>query len=254
MRVLKGKVALVTGGSRGIGAAVAKRLAREGAAVSITYSVSHEDANAVVKAIQGEGRPALAIRADNADAGAVRGAVIATTRSFGRLDVLVNNAAIFRAGTIFDYPLEDFDEMVAVNVRGVFVAIQEAVRHMGEGGRIINIGSISSDHVPVSGSAVYALTKGAVASLTHGLARDLGPRGITINNVQPGRIDTELLRNVQSSLATANGADVDRIRSMIAVQRYGTSEEVAGLVAYLASPQAAYVTGASLKIDGGTTA
>jgi 3-oxoacyl-[acyl-carrier protein] reductase len=254
MPMLKDKIALVTGGSRGIGAAIAKRLASEGAAVSITYSLSHEDAKAVVEAIEAEGGRAIAIQADSADLEAVKASVATTIRTFGGLDVLVNNAAIFRAGTIFDVPLQEFDEMLAVNVKAVFVATQEAVRHMGRGGRIINIGSVSSDYMPVSGSSVYALTKGAVASLTRALARDLGPRGITVNNVQPGRIDTDMFRNVQSDLTAVNGADVEKVRAAIAMRRFGTSDEVAGLVAYLAGPEAGYVTGASLKIDGGTTA
>jgi 3-oxoacyl-[acyl-carrier protein] reductase len=254
MTALNNKVALITGGARGIGAAVAKRLGEEGAAVAITYSVSRESAESVVRAISGEGGKAMAIQADSADIDAVKAAVAQTVKAFGRLDVLVNNAAIMRAGTIFDYSLDDLDEMIAVNIKSLFVATQEAVRHMGEGGRIINIGSVSSDHMPLAGGAVYAMTKGAVASLTRGLARDLGPRGITINNVQPGRIDTDLFRDVQSSMALSNGARVNAVRDAIAVQRYGTSDEVAGLVAYLASAEAAYVTGASLKIDGGTSA
>jgi 3-oxoacyl-[acyl-carrier protein] reductase len=254
MTALKDKVALVTGGSRGIGAAVAKRLAQEGAAVVITYSVSRQSAEAVVRAIVDEGGRALAIQADSADIDAVKAAVAETVKIFGRLDVLVNNAAIVRPGTISDYSLDDLDEMIAVNIKSLFVATQEAVRHMGEGGRIINIGSVSSDHMPIAGGAVYAMTKGAVASLTRGLARDLGPRGITINNVQPGRIDTDLFRDAQSSMAPTNGARINAVRDAIAVQRLGTSDEVAGLVAYLASTEAAYVTGASLKIDGGTTA
>jgi 3-oxoacyl-[acyl-carrier protein] reductase len=254
MTALKDKVALVTGGSRGIGAAVAKRLAQEGAAVAITYSVSRQSAEAVVRGIEAEGGRALAIQADSADIDAVKAAVAETVKTFGRLDVLVNNAAIVRPGTIFDYSLDDLDEMIAVNIKSLFVATQEAVRHMGEGGRVINIGSVSSDHMPVAGSAVYAMTKGAVASLTRGLARDLGPRGITINNVQPGRIDTDLFREVQVSIASVNGQRANTVRDAIAVQRVGTSDEVAGMVAYLASQEAAYVTGASLKIDGGTTA
>lgn len=253
MAVLNDKVALITGGSRGIGAAIAKRFGREGAAVAITHSASLEAAKDVVRAIEADGGKALAIHADSGNVDHVKTAVAETVKAFGRLDILVNNAAISRFGTIDDYLLDDFEDMIAVNVRGLFVATQEAVRHMGQGGRIINIGSISSDFMPVVGASVYAMTKGAVASLTRGLARDLGPRGITINNVQPGRVDTELLRDARSRTSASDGS-VDRMREMIAVQRYGADNEVAGLVAYLASPEAAYVTGASLKIDGGTSA
>ena len=243
---LKDKVALVTGGSRGIGAAIAKRLAHEGAAVSITYSVSKESADAVADAIRADGARSLAIQADNADVRAVKAAIAETVETFGRLDVLVNNAGILRFGAISNYPLEELDRMIAVNIKGLFVAIQEAIRHMREGGRIINVGSISSDFVPFNGASVYAMTKGAVASLTRGLARELGPCGITVNNVQPGRIDT--------AMNPSDGPLADQFLKLLAVQRYGTCHEVASLVAYLASPEAAFVTGASLKIDGGTSA
>ncbi|TSD86111.1 3-oxoacyl-ACP reductase FabG [Mycobacterium sp. KBS0706] len=249
---LKDKVALVTGGSRGIGAAVAKRLAREGATVAITYTSSGDSANAVVAAIEADHGRAMAIHADSADIDAVRAAVAATVERFQRLDVLVNNAGIAKLGTITDYSLEDLDRMIAVNVKGLFVATQEAVRHMEEGGRVINIGSISSEFMPIAGGSVYAMTKAAVAGLTRGLARDLGPRGITVNNVQPGRVDTEMTRSSRESA----GDDLasDKVLQMIAVHRYGTCDEVAGLIAYLAGPEAAFVTGANLRIDGGTSA
>jgi 3-oxoacyl-[acyl-carrier protein] reductase len=253
MAVLNGKVALITGGSRGIGAAIAKRFGREGAAVAITHSASLEAAKDVVRAIEADGGKALAIRADSGKVDHVKTAVAETVKAFGRLDILVNNAAINRFGTIDEFLLDDFEDLIAVNIRGLFVATQEAVRHMGQGGRIINIGSISSDFIPVVGASVYAMTKGAVASLTRGLARDLGPRGITVNNVQPGRVDTDLFRDVRIHTSASDGS-VDRMREMIAVKRFGVDDEVAGLVAYLASPEAAYVTGASLKIDGGTSA
>jgi 3-oxoacyl-[acyl-carrier protein] reductase len=246
MSVLSGKVALVTGGARGIGAATAQRLSAEGAAVALTYVQSAAPAEALVGAIEADGGQALAIQADSAHPAEVRAAIAATVDRFGGLDILVNNAGIQRPGTIWDYALDDLDAMIAVNIKGLFVATQEALRHMGQGGRIINIGSISSDHMPLGGHAVYAMTKGAVASLTRGLARDLGPRGITINNVQPGRIDTDMIR-------AAIGPIADRMREAIALQRFGTTDEVAALVAYLAGPEAAFVTGASLKVDGGTS-
>jgi 3-oxoacyl-[acyl-carrier protein] reductase len=174
---LSNKVALVTGGARGIGASIAKRLSDEGAAVSITYATSKQRAGALVAAIEDKGGRALAIQADSAAVNDVKAAIAKTVNVLGRLDILVNNAAIIRPGTISDYSLDDLDEMIAVNIKGLFIATQEAVRHMGDGGRIINIGSVSSDYMPIAGQAVYAMTKGAVASLTRGLARDLGPGG-----------------------------------------------------------------------------
>ena len=243
---LDGKVAFVTGGSRGIGAAIARRLASEGAAVSITYSSSSDDAEGVIGDIARlEGR-GVAIRADSADTEAVKAAVASTANRFGRLDILVNNAAMFRVGLIDDFSLEDIDQMLAINVKSLFVAIQESLRFMGKGGRIINIGSVSSDYMPIPGVSVYAATKGAVTSMTRALARDLGSREITINNVQPGRIDT--------AMNPANGPMADQIRGSIALKRYGSGEDVASLVAWLASPEAAFVTGTSLKVDGGTSA
>jgi len=243
---LTGKVALVTGGSRGIGAAIARRLAREGAAVGLTYATSPEKADELVRAITAADGRALAIRADSGDPAAVKDAVAATVKAFGRLDILVNNAGLVAVGTIDQVSPEEFDRLLAVNVKGLFVATQEAVRHMGEGGRVINIGSVNSDLVPFAGFSVYALTKGAVASFTRGLARDLGPRGITVNNIQPGPVDTDM--------NPADGPFAEQMLRLIAVKRYGRGDEIAGLVAYLAGPEAAYVTGASLNIDGGFTA
>ncbi|MFN6473131.1 MAG: 3-oxoacyl-ACP reductase family protein [Nostoc sp. SerVER01] len=243
---LTGKVALVTGGSRGLGAAIAKRLADDDAAVALTYTSSPQKADEVVRAIESAGGKALAIRADSADVEAVKNAVAETVKAFGRLDILVNNAGVAALAPIDQFSLEDFDRLVAVNIKGVFVATQEAIRHMGEGGRIINIGSVNSDLVPFVGGSVYALTKGAIASFTRGLARDLGFRGITVNNIQPGPVDTDM--------NPADGPFAESIKAMIALQRYGHSDEIAGMVSYLASAEAGFITGASLKIDGGFTA
>jgi len=243
---LTGKVALVTGGSRGIGAAIAKRLARDGAAVAITYAHAQQKADEVVRAIEATGGRALAIRADSADVEAVKSAVAETVRTLGRLDVLVNNAGIAVVMPLDQFSLDDFDRMVAVNVRAVFVAVQEASRHMGEGGRIITIGSVNADRMPFAGGGVYAMTKAAVAGLTRGLARDLGPRGITVNTVQPGPVDTDM--------NPADGPFAEGMKGWMALGRYGQGDEIAGMVAYLASPEAVFVTGASLTIDGGFAA
>jgi 3-oxoacyl-[acyl-carrier protein] reductase len=189
----------------------------------------------------------LAVRADSADVEAVKHAVAETANVLGRLDILVNNAGVIVMAPIDQFSMEEFDRLVAINVKGVFVATQEAIRHMGEGGRVIMIGSISSDANPfVVGLSVYALTKGAIASFTRGLARDLGTRGITVNNIQPGPIGTDM--------NPADGDFAAVLTKMIALGRYGQGDEVAGMVSYLASPEAAFVTGASLKIDGGMTA
>ncbi|MEH2010046.1 3-oxoacyl-ACP reductase family protein [Nostoc sp.] len=245
-KTLAGKVALVTGGSRGLGAAIAKRLAHDGAAVALTYTSSPQKADEVVLAIEAAGGKALALAADSADVEAVKHAVAETVNILGRLDILVNNAGVGAFAPIDQFSIDEFDRLVAVNIKGVFVATQEAIRHIGEGGRIIMIGSVSSDSTPFAGISVYALTKGAVASFTRGLARDLAPRGITVNNIQPGPIETDM--------NPAEGDFADGLKKITALGRYGQSDEVAGLVSYLASPEAAFVTGASLKIDGGITA
>ena len=245
-RNLAGKVAFVTGGSRGIGAAIAKRLAADGAAVAITYTSSQQKADAVVRSIESAGGRALAIRADSGDVNAVKGAVAETARVLGRLDVLVNNAGVATMAPLDQFSLADFDRLVAVNVRGVFVAAQEAARHMTDGGRIITIGSVNADRMPFVGGAVYAMTKAAVAGLTRGLARDLGPRNITVNNVQPGPVDTDM--------NPATGQFAESLKGLMALSRYGQGDEIAAMVAYLAGPEAGFVTGASLTIDGGFSA
>ena len=246
MTVLAGKSALVTGGSRGIGAAIAKRLAKEGAEVAITYSSSPERAQQLVDEIEKAGGRALAIKADGADQSAVRGAVQQTAKEFGKIDILVNNAGVLALGPIADFPPDDFERALSVNVRSVFTATQEAVRHMPDGGRIITIGSVNSERMPFQGGSVYALTKGAVASFTKGLARDLGERKITVNNIQPGPVDTEA--------NPASGPFADTLLGLMAVKRYGNADEIAAMAAYLAGPEAGYITGASLLIDGGFAA
>jgi len=243
---LAGKVALVTGASRGLGAAIARRLAADGATVAITYSSSPAKADEVVQSIQAAGGKALAIKADAADAQAVRAAVRQTVTTLGGIDILVNNAGVLAMAPIDQFTDADYERSIAVNVTGVFVATQEASRHMREGGRIIHIGSVNSDVMPFAGGSVYALTKGAIASFTRGLARDLGARKITVNNVQPGPVDTDM--------NPANGPFADTLRAHMALGRYGQPEEIAGFVAYLASPEAGYITGANLLADGGFAA
>ena len=245
-KALEGKVALVTGGSRGIGAAIAKRLGADGASVAFTYASAQGKAAEVVKVIEAAGGQALAIRADSADVQAVRDAVTETVRAFGRLDVLVSSAGILTMAPFDQFSIDDFDRMVAVNIRAAFVAAQEAARHMGEGGRIINIGSVNADRMPFAGGSVYAMTKAALAGLTRGLARDLGPRGITVNNVQPGPVNTDM--------NPSDGAFAESLKALMALDRYGRGEEIAAMVAYLAGPDAGFVTGASLTIDGGFAA
>ena len=241
---LSGRRALVTGGSRGIGAAIVQRLAADGADVAFTYNASAENAEELVVQASASGATVHAIKADSADAGAVRDAVAAAVRQLGGLDILVNNAGVAHGAPIESFPLDEFDRLVAVNVRGVFAAIQGAVPHLGSGGRIITIGSVNESRVPVAGLAVYAMTKAAVSGLTRGLARELGPRGITVNNVAVGPTDTDM--NPSDDRDVAKSA-----RAQMPVQRYGRPEEIASAVAYLALPEAGYVTGSSWYVDGG---
>jgi 3-oxoacyl-[acyl-carrier protein] reductase len=242
----EGKAALVTGGSRGIGAAVAKRLAADGASVAITYSNGAAAAASVVEAIERAGGRAIAIQADAAAADAVRDAVERTVTTFGRLDVLVNNAGTVIPMTVQETTLADFDRVFAVNVRGTFVATQAALKHMKAGGRIIMIGSCLGERVMIPGMAPYSATKGAIKMFTQGLARELGARGITVNNVQPGPIDTDL--------NPASGDWAVSQKAVVPLDRYGHVEEVAALVAFVAGPESSYINGANLTVDGGTNA
>src|SRR5467141_5271790 len=246
MSNLTSKVALVTGGSRGIGAAIAKRLAADGASVAITYAKDASAASAVVKAIELGGGKAIAIQADAANVEAVKGAVEKAVATFGRLDVLVNNAGTAIPKPFEEATLEEMDRVLDINVRGVFVATQAALKHMKSGGRVIMIGSAVGERVAAPGLVPYAGTKGAVKMFTQALAREIGNRGITVNNVQPGPIDTEL--------NPAAGEWAVPQKAATALDRYGNVDEVAALVAFVAGPEASYITGASLTVDGGTNA
>jgi NAD(P)-dependent dehydrogenase (short-subunit alcohol dehydrogenase family) len=246
MARLDGKRALVTGGSRGIGAATALRLAREGAEVAITYERSADRAAAIVAEIEALGRRALAVAADSADATALRAAVDRAAAELGGLDILVNNAGIFRAGPFEELTLAEIDRMLAVNLRAAILAAQAAARHMGEGGRIISIGSNLAERVPEPGITLYALSKSALIGFTKGLARDLGPRGITVNIVHPGSTDTDM--------NPADGAHAEAQRGRMAIPRYGRPQDIAGLIAWLASEEGRSVTGAGFTVDGGANA
>ena len=246
MSKLTEKVALVTGGSRGIGAAIAKRLAADGANVAITYTKGVDAAASIVKEIERLGRKAIAIQADATDAKAVEAAVDKTVASFGRLDVLVNNAGTAIPKTFEETTLEEMDRVIDINVRGVFVATQAALKHMKSGGRIISIGSSVGERVVVPGLVPYSATKGAVKIFTQALSREVGSRGITVNNIQPGPIDTEL--------NPAGGDWAVPQKAATALDRYGRVDEVAALVAFVAGPDSSYITGANLTVDGGMNA
>jgi 3-oxoacyl-[acyl-carrier protein] reductase len=246
MSQLNKKVALITGGSRGIGAAIAKRLAADGADVAITYSKGADAAASVVKEIERAGGKALAIQADAADAGAIKGAVDKTVGTFGGIDVLVNNAGTVVPKRFEDTTLEELDRLFDINVRGTLIATQAALKHMKSGGRIIMIGSCVGERMMTPGLVPYSATKGAVKMFSQGLSREVGSRGITVNNIQPGPIDTDL--------NPAAGDWAPSQKAATALDRYGSVDEVAALVAFVAGPEASYITGANLTVDGGTNA
>jgi 3-oxoacyl-[acyl-carrier protein] reductase len=244
--LLAGKTALVTGASRGIGAGIARELARQGARVAITYWSSADAADALVNDIRTAGGDAIAIKANNADADAARQGVRDAVDALGSLDILVNNAG----GGWFEPFMEASDEHIEatinLNIRGTVYTTQEAIKHLPDGGRIITIGSINGVSIPFPGGTIYGMSKSALISFTQGLARDLGPRGITVNNIQPGPIDTDG--------NPASGPAGDFLAGLTALKRFGTPADVGGLVAWIASDQASYMTGSTINIDGGWTA
>lgn len=246
MSNLANKVAFITGGSRGIGAAIAKRLAADGASVAITYAKDASSASAVVHVIEGGGGKALAIQADSSNAKAINDAVAKTVSTFGGLDILVNNAGTAIPKPFEEATLEELDRVLDLNVRGMFITTQAALKHMKNGSRIIMIGSCVGERVVTPGLAAYSATKGAVKMFTQGLAREVGSRGITVNNVQPGPIDTDL--------NPASGDWAIPQKAMTALDRYGTVDEISATVAFLAGPESSYITGANLTVDGGTNA
>lgn len=246
MSKLTGKKALVTGGSRGIGAAIARRLAEAGADVAITYRQSQDLAEEIVQKVQNQGGKGLAIQADATQGESVVSAVEQVMNTYGGLDILVNSAGIFEMKPLGQTTLEDFDRMVNINVRAVFAAANAAVKYMKSGGRIINIGSTNGDFMPFPGGSLYAMSKSAVATMSRGWARDLGQQGITVNTIQPGPIDTDM--------NPADGPFGETLSSMMALGHYGKPQDIAEMAAFLASPQASFITGAVLDVDGGFTA
>ena len=246
MSDLTNKVALVTGASRGIGAAIAKRLAAHGASVAITYSKGVDDAANVVEEIEAGGGKAVAIQADATDAAAVQSAVENVVSTFGKLDILVNNAGTAIPKPFEETTIDEIDRVIDLNVRGPFIATRAALKHLPEGGRIISIGSSVGERMMTPGLVTYSATKGAVKMFTQGLAREVGPRGITVNNIQPGPIDTDL------NPATDQWAEPQLANT--ALKRYGHVDDIAPMVAFIAGPEAGYITGASLTVDGGTNA
>jgi 3-oxoacyl-[acyl-carrier protein] reductase len=246
MSALGGKVALVTGGSRGIGRAIARRLAADGADVALTYASAGAQALAVVAEVEAAGGRGLALQADSADPQAAAGAVERTVAEFGRLDILVSNAGIAALGPLEEVTLEQLDRTLAIHVRAAFLGAQAAARHLGEGGRIISIGSCLAERVPWPGITLYAMSKAALIGLTKGLARDLGARGVTANLVHPGPIDTDM--------NPADGPGADAERALLVSGEFGRADDIAATVAHLAGPGGRFITGAAIAVDGGFAA
>ena len=240
---LAGKAAFVTGGARGIGAAIVQRLAQEGADVTFTYTSNEAAARALAAKLEGAGNRVTAIRVDSANTRALSDAIDQAAAKLSRIDIMVNNAGVNKNGSVEQFSLADLDATLDINVRAVFVGTQAAVRHMPDGGRVVTIGSINAERMPFAGGAAYSMSKAAIVGLTKGLARDLGARQITVNNIQPGPVDTDL--------NPANGPMASALLGLMALKRYGHANEIAAMVAYLVGPEAGYVTGASLSIDGG---
>jgi NAD(P)-dependent dehydrogenase (short-subunit alcohol dehydrogenase family) len=246
MSDLTGKRALVTGASRGIGAAIALALAKAGADVAITYSASPDRAAEVVRGIEALGRRGTAIQADSADPAAIRRSVEEAVGALGGLDILVNNAGIARGGPLETMRLEDIDAILDVNIRSVVLASQAAIPHLGQGGRIVNIGSCLAERVAMPGISVYSMSKSALISLTRGLSRELGPRGITVNIVHPGPTDTDM--------NPADGPQADGQRQLVSLGHYGQPEDIAAAVVFLAGPGGRQINGAGITVDGGLNA
>jgi len=245
MSTLNNKVALVTGGSRSIGAAIVKKLVAQGASVAFTYISSAEKANALAKELNDAGGKVIAIKADSGNTQEIQSAVETAAKHFGQLDILVNNAGVFVTGNVDDASIDTagIDRQFAINVSGVATAVRTATKFLGEGGRVITIGSVLGEKTPYPGMSDYSASKAAVAAYTRGWARDLGTKGITVNTVQPGPIDTDM------NPTTSDFAPV--FISTIPLGRYGKVEEIAATVAFLAGPDASYITGTTINVDGG---
>lgn len=240
---LSNKIAFVQGGSRGIGAAIVSKLAEQGATVAFTYANSDQAANRLVDELSANGLKVIAIKADSSSSQEIIDAINKIVAEFGKIDILVNNVGIFIMNKIQDVTLEEIEKIMAVNIKSVIIASHEVAQHMPDYGRIINIGSINAERVPSAGLTLYSMTKSAIKGLTKGMARDLGERFITVNNIQPGPVDTDM--------NPADGEMASSLIDIMAIKRYGYKNEIAALVSWLCSEDASYITGANINVDGG---